>query len=67
MSLTSPDKQDLSAIKKETDELEGRIQQAIAQEDHTLCELRAIRERLAKLGEQVAALKRCLLLRDLGA
>ena len=67
MALTSPDEQDLSAIKKETDELERRIQQAIAQEDHTLCELRAIRERVAKLDEQVAALKRCLLLRELGA
>ena len=67
MSLTSLDEQDLSAIKKETDELERRIQHAIAQEDHTLCELREIRERLAKLDEQVAALKRCLLLRDLGA
>jgi hypothetical protein len=67
MSPTSPVEQDLSAIMKEMHELEGRIQHALAQEDQTLCELREIRERLAKLDEQVAALKRCLLLRDLGA
>jgi hypothetical protein len=67
MSSPSPDEQPLSEIKSETDELERRIQHAIAQEDHTLCELREIGKRLAKLDEQVAALKRCLFLRDLGA
>jgi hypothetical protein len=67
MSPTLPDEQPLSEIKSETDELERRIQHLIAQEDHTLCELREIRKRLAKLDEQVAALKRCLFLRDLGA
>jgi hypothetical protein len=56
MSLTSPNEQDLSAIKKEMDELERRIQQAIAHEDHTLCELREIRERLAKLDEHLYGL-----------
>ncbi len=67
MPPASADEQELSKIKNEIDEMEHWTEHAIAQGDHTLHELREIKERLTKLEEQVAALKRCHFLRDLGA
>ncbi len=67
MPPASPDEQELSRIKKETEELERHVNRRIAQGDRTLHELHEIKERLAKLDEEIAALKRSLLLRDLGA
>ncbi len=66
MSPASPDERDLGQIKSEADELERRVQHLITQEGSALSELREIKERLSKLEEQIAVLRRSLLLRDLG-